>query len=180
MLHIATHSTNRASYKPLSFPRCLAEDQCRFPGLDWQRCPLITDYFSKYPFLFQMYCTTTYPVIGHLIELFAFQGMALEVCTDNRQPFNSKKWHTLTNMYGFKHTTSSLHYPQSNDFIESMSHHESFFSKAKASRILMHQALMRMQQGPIDSNLPSPTEIIHTLHKRPHVTSQQGKAPKDI
>ena len=71
---------------------------------DGKRCLLIVDYFSKNPFLFQMSSTTANGIIYHLKELFPLEEPS-EFFTDNRQPFNTKEWHTFTDKYSFQHTT---------------------------------------------------------------------------
>ena len=87
--------------------------------MDWDdiRYLLIIDYFSKYPFLFQILCTTANTVISHVKELFSFKGMPLEDFTDSEQPFSSKQWYNFTDKYGFKHATLSLHHPHLSGFI---------------------------------------------------------------
>ena len=73
---------------------------------------IIVDYFSHYPFLFQMSPTTATAVIDCLTEMFALQGMSLEIFIDDGQILNSKEWYMHIYKYGFKiplqaHTTFS-------------------------------------------------------------------------
>ena len=60
-----------------------------------------------------MSSTTMSVVIGYLAEMFAFEGIPLEIFSDRGQPFNYKEWYTLVDKNHFK-----AHYLQSNSFIE--------------------------------------------------------------
>ena len=75
---------------------------------------LICDYFSKFPFLFQVKTTSFANLKDHLEELFSVEGIPDEIMSDNGPPFNGKEFSSyLTGL-----TTSSPNYPRSNGFIE--------------------------------------------------------------
>ena len=90
---VPTDSTSRASDKPQCSQSPWLNIGTDFMEWDNQRYLLIVDYFSKYPFLFQISSTTVIAVIGHLTELFAHEGVPLEIFTDNGQPFNPEEWY---------------------------------------------------------------------------------------
>ena len=79
---------------------------------------LICDYFSKFPFMFQVK-TTSFPNLrDYLQELFVVEGTPDEIISDNYPPFNGKEFSAFLTGLGIRHTTSSANYPQSNGFIE--------------------------------------------------------------
>jgi len=53
-------------------------------------------------------------VISHLRSIFARHGIAEELRSDNGPQFSSNDFAKFSDSYGFKHTTSSPHFPQSN------------------------------------------------------------------
>ena len=79
---------------------------------------LICDYFSKFPFLFQMKSTSWANLKHHLMELFGIEGTPDEIMSDNGPPFNGKEFSDFLSGLGIRHSTSSPNYPQSNGFIE--------------------------------------------------------------
>ena len=79
---------------------------------------LICDYFSKFPFLFQVKTTSFANLKDHLEELFSVEGIPDEIMSDNGSPFNGKEFSSYLTGLGIRHTTSSPNYPRSNGFIE--------------------------------------------------------------
>ena len=79
---------------------------------------LICDYFSKFPFLFQVKTTSSANLKDHLQELFSVEGIPDEIMSDNGAPFNGKEFSSYLTGLGIRHTTSSPNYPRSNGFIE--------------------------------------------------------------
>ena len=51
---------------------------------------LIYDYFSKFPFLFQVKSTTFANLKDHLVELFSVEGTPDEIMCDNGPPLMAK------------------------------------------------------------------------------------------
>ena len=79
---------------------------------------LICDYFSKFPFLFQVKTMSFANLKDHLMELFSVEGIPNEIMSDNGLPFNGKEFSSFLTGLGIRHTTSSPNYPWSNGFIE--------------------------------------------------------------
>ena len=79
---------------------------------------LICDYFSKFPFMFQVKTTSFANLKDHLDELFSVEGIPDEIMSDNGPPFNGKEFSSYLTGLGIRHTTSSPNYPRSNGFIE--------------------------------------------------------------
>ena len=68
---------------------------------------LICDYFSKFPFLFQVKTTSFANLKYHLEELFSVEGIPNEIMSDNGPPFNGKEFSSYLTGLGIRHTTSS-------------------------------------------------------------------------
>ena len=79
---------------------------------------LICDYFSKFPFLFQVKTMSFANLKDHLEELISVEGIPDEIMSDNGPPFNGKEFSSYLTGLGIRHTTSSPNYLGSNGFIE--------------------------------------------------------------
>ena len=79
---------------------------------------IIVDYFSRFPELIQLKTTTSRSVISALKVVFARNGIPEVVVSDNGPQYSSAEFTEFGATYGFTHTTSSPHYPQSNGLAE--------------------------------------------------------------
>ena len=79
------------------------------------------------------------------------------------------------------HITSSPRYPQSNGFIERMVQTvKIILEKAKQSRMDYQMALLNLRTTPLDSQFPSPAEILHSRKIRTKIpTLLNTNNPKD-
>ena len=75
---------------------------------------LIVDYFARYPEVIQMKSTTSTAVIDALKAVYSRHGIPEIVRSDNGLQYASGEYAKFASTYGFKHITSSPHYPQSN------------------------------------------------------------------
>ena len=123
---------------------------------------LICDYFSKFPFLFQVKTTSFANLKDHLEELFSVEGIPDEIMSDNGPPFNGKEFSSYLTGLGIRHTTSSPNYPRSNGFIErQIQTVKRLIEKANSSRRSHQEALTSLRAQPLGDGLPSPSEILH-------------------
>ena len=123
---------------------------------------LICDYFSKFPFLFQVKTTSFANLKDHLEELFSVEGIPNEIMSDNGPPFNGKEFSSYLTGLGIRHTTSSPNYPQSNGFIErQIQTMKRPLEKANSSGRSHQEALTSLRAQPLGDGLPSPSEILH-------------------
>lgn len=83
-------------------------------------CLLVVDYFSRYPEVVRLTTTTSAAVITALKAAFARHGIPEVVRSDNGPQYSSHEFATFADSYGFQHSTSSPHYPQSNGQAERM------------------------------------------------------------
>jgi len=102
------------------------------PDYPWQRIAtdlfelrgvhylLIVDYFSCYPEVLRLTTTTSAAVITAMKAVFARHGIPEVVRSDNGTQYSSHEFAVFAESYGFQHTTSSPHYPQSNGQAERM------------------------------------------------------------
>ena len=85
-----------------------------------RKCLIVADYFSKFPYVFQVTTGSSFKTIDHLREIFAAEGVPAIVMSNNGPPFNSAEFQNFAHAFDFTHTTSSPHFNQSNGFIEAM------------------------------------------------------------
>ena len=96
------------------------------PTLPWQRVGrdlfewkgatylLIVDYFSRWIEIAKLQPATSSSVIGHMQSIFARYGIPEVIVSDNGPQYSSEVFSQFARDYGFKHVTSSPHYPQAN------------------------------------------------------------------
>jgi transposase InsO family protein len=78
---------------------------------------VIVDYYSKFPKISLLKDKSSQAVITSMKSVFARHGIPDEVVADN-MPFSSKECLQFAQEWGFKISTSSPHYPQSNGMSE--------------------------------------------------------------
>ena len=123
---------------------------------------LICDYFSKFPFLFQVKTTSFANLRDHPMELFSVVGIPNEIMSDNGPPFNGKEFSSFLTGLGIRHTTSSPNYPRSNGFIErQIQTMKRLLEKASSSGRSHQETLTGLRAQPLGDGLPSPAEILH-------------------
>ena len=83
-----------------------------------KRYPIVVDYYSRYLELANLSNTASSHVIGKLKNIFARWGIPDELVTDNGTQFCSEEFQSFASVYGFTHTASCPHFPQSNGEIE--------------------------------------------------------------
>ena len=123
---------------------------------------LICDYFSKFPFMFQVKTTSFANLKEHLEELFSVEGIPDEIMSDNGPPFNGKEFSSYLTGLGIRHTTSSPNYPRNNGFIErQIQTMKRLIENANSSGRSHQEALTGLRAQPLGDGLPSPSEILH-------------------
>ncbi|XP_012940384.1 uncharacterized protein K02A2.6-like [Aplysia californica] len=90
-------------------------DLCNYEGHDYL---VLKDYFSWYLEVGYLPDTTSETVVYKLKNIFARFGIPELLVTDNGPQFVSDCFHKFVKGLGCKHTTSSLHFPQSNGELE--------------------------------------------------------------
>lgn len=75
---------------------------------------VVVDYFSCFIEIAKLTSTTWAGVIEHCKSIFARHGITSEVRTDNGPQFSANCFRQFAATWGFTHTTSSPHLPQTN------------------------------------------------------------------
>lgn len=124
---------------------------------------LISDYYSKYPFVRKIPKgqSNSRTVIEIMKQIFSEQGIPKIVRSDNGPHYSSANFQEFAKNYGFEHVTSSPRYPQANGFIENQ------VKTVKATLLKTRHtgedpcmALLCLRTTPIDNKLPSPSELL--------------------
>ena len=79
---------------------------------------LTVDYYSRFAEVQKLTSTTSSSIITHLKSMFARFGIPAEMVSDNRPQFSSVEMKEFSETYGFRHITTSPHYPQANGLAE--------------------------------------------------------------
>ena len=123
---------------------------------------LITDTFSKYPFLYKVSSQAAEPVTKRIKSLISQYGPPKTLSTDNGPPFSSEAFAQFMSKEHIEHITSSTLYPRSNGFIEcQINTIKTALSTCQESKQSVEDLLLNIRTQPIGPHLPSPREILH-------------------
>ncbi len=124
---------------------------------------LVADYFSKFPVVREMTSPiTSNSVTTELKFLCSLFGKPNEIVSDNGPQYAGRDFQQFCDQWGITHTTSSPHYPQSNGFAERMvGTVKPMVKKCIQSDQDIDIAMLNLRATPIDSNLPSPSEMLN-------------------
>ena len=122
----------------------------------------MSDYYSKFPFVYVIPSpVTSTAVIANMKSHIAEQGVPQRMISDNGGHFSSDAFRRFPDQWCFDHVASSPHYPQSNGFIERNVQTVKHTLKKVGPRSDVQMALLVLRATPIDSNLPSPAELLY-------------------
>ena len=79
-----------------------------------QKYMAVVDYFSKFPYLYEIKYTNTQHTFNHLKKIFSIESSPVILMPDNGPPFNSSEFAQFTQEGTFQHVTRSTNYAQSN------------------------------------------------------------------
>lgn len=100
--------------------------QTKFPDRPWKMLGtdlfhlkkdnylLVVDYFSRYFEISKLKNTTSQSIVNHLKSIFARHGIPDTLVSEYGPQYSSSVYQTFSKDYGFRHQTSSPHYPQGN------------------------------------------------------------------
>ena len=131
--------------------------------LDGSEYLLVANYYSKFTFSGKIPPgkSTSKTVIELMKQIFSEHGIPHVIRSDNGPHYNCYSFTKFAQQYGFKHVTSSPHFPSSNEFIESqVKTTKKTLKKAKATNSNPYLTLMCLRSTPIDGKLPSPAELL--------------------
>ena len=128
---------------------------------------IVADYYSKYPWIFQLAAISSKDVISALKFCFSEYGIPEEVRSDNGPQFTAREYHDFAAQYGFRLTTSSPYYPKGHGFIERQGQTiKNLLSKCAKDGSDPYLALLQLRSTPLDSRTPSPGELLHNRKLR--------------
>ena len=79
---------------------------------------VVVDYFSRYPEVVRLNCTTSNNIVTTLKSIFSRHGIPAAFVSDNGPQFASMEMMEFASKYGFRHITRSPRFPQSNGLAE--------------------------------------------------------------
>ena len=137
---------------------------------------IVSDYYSKFPFVKEVTgAVTSQAVIRLTKEIFSEQGVPATVYSDNGSQYSSSEYRRFSEQWEFNLTTSSPHFPQSNGFIErQIQTVKRTMQKAGAAKIDMAMAMLILRSTPIDSQLPSPAELLYARKLQANVPTKMS------
>jgi hypothetical protein len=122
---------------------------------------LCVDYYSKFPDISYLPNTTTATLVSALKTMFTRFGIPTEVVSDNGPQFSSREFKLFATTYGFKHTTSSPGYAQSNGQAERhIQTVKKLLLKAEASGGDINLCLLGYRNAPLDGVGLSPAQLL--------------------
>lgn len=120
---------------------------------------VVTDYFSNYPEVGALQCTSSKAVISYLKTVFARHGIPCELFTDNGPQFSSCEFASFAKEWGFRHSTSSPTYPRSNGLAESSVKTVKGLMKKAEDRDDFQKSLLIYRSAPLQNGL-SPAQML--------------------
>ena len=144
----------------------LGTDLCEHKGKNYL---VVVDYYSKFIETALLPNKTAGTVITHLKSIFARNGIPEELVSDN-MPFNSKEFDEFAKEWGFKQTTSSPTYVQSNGMSEkAVQIVKRILKKADDPYI----GLMEYRNTPVTGMTYSPSQLLMSRTARTKIPISQ-------
>ena len=122
---------------------------------------IVTDLYSKFPFIRQIRDTSSKSVIDAMRGIFSEHGIPSEIITDNGTHFTSAEMLEFSRIYGFSLTTSSPHYPRGHGLVErQIQTIKNTLTKCAESQFDPHLSLLCLRATPLDHNTQSPAGLL--------------------
>ena len=123
---------------------------------------LVTDYYSKAPFVRQVANTGAAASIRAMKSIIAENGIPRKVVSDNGSHFSAHEFKKFADKYGFELILSSPEYPKGHGLIERhIQTVKKCMKKCDAGGYDFDLAMLTMRATPLDHNLPSPAELLN-------------------
>ena len=122
---------------------------------------LVTDVYSKAPFVCPLANTGAYASIRALKEIFSENGIPERMISDNGRHFVAGEFKRFARKWGFEMILSSPEYPQGHALIERhIQTIKKCMSKCDISGFDFDLALLVLRSTPLGPALPSPAELL--------------------
>ena len=123
---------------------------------------LVTDYYSKAPFVRPVPNTGADASIRAMKGIFAENGIPCKVVSDNGPHFSADAFDRFAVKWGFELILSSPEYPRGHALIERhVQTIKKCMKKCDVSGYDFDLAMLALRCTPLDSHLPSPVELLH-------------------
>jgi hypothetical protein len=137
---------------------------------------LLSDYFSKMPFVRQINNTSAAATIKAVKSVISENGIPYKMISDNN-PFKSREFTEFARKYGFTVVSSSPEYPRGHGLIERhIQTIKKCMYKCEKSGQDFDLALLSLRSTPLDSHLPSPAELLNGRKFRTTLPSMNQNA----
>ena len=122
---------------------------------------LVTDVYSKAPFVRPLPNTGAYASIRALKGIFSENGIPARMISDNGTHFTAGEFKQFAKKWGFEMVLSSPEYPQGHALIERhIQTVKKCMHKCDASGYDFDLALLVLRSTPLGTDLPSPAELL--------------------
>ena len=154
----------------------MAKNCCRFIQLGKDQYLLVIDYISKYVELARPEdSTSSQEVIIHLKSMMARHGIPEELVSHNGPQSTSNRFATFAKQWEFCHNTSSPKFPSSNGQSDrAIQTVRNALRKAQESKKDVYLALLEYRNTPVNTNIPSPAELLFQRMLRTRLPYKQS------
>ena len=122
---------------------------------------LVTDFYSKAPFVRYVQNTSAQAAIKAMKGIFAENGVPTKIVSDNGPHFAAHQYSAFAKKWGFEIILSSPEYPQGHALIERhIQTIKKCMYKCDASGYDFDLAMLVLRSTPLDADLPSPAELL--------------------
>ena len=143
-----------------------------------QKYLVVCDYCSKFPILRRLSGESTKVRVKHLKQI-SEHGIPGILYSDNGPCYSSEEFRQSSLGYGFQHVTSSPHFPQNNEFAESLvCTAKATLKKCTLGKCDPDLAFLLLHSTPVSTSLPSPAELLYNRPVRSVLPSATKYRPE--
>ena len=180
MHHIFHSTVERAAFKPQSTKPSLGKNGTNLFQFQNKDYLVTVDYFSNFFEIDYLSTTTSNTAIKKLKRHFAWYGIPDEVVSDNRPQYDSDEFQAFAKSFGFKHTRTSPHHPQSNGKAESaVKQAKKILQMTRESDTDYCLALLNIRNTPHEGHNHSPAQQIMNRRTRRTLPEKPCQTPPD-
>ena len=122
---------------------------------------IVVDYYSKYWEIDRLYDTKSIAIVKKMKKMFSRLAISETLQNDNGPQYTAQLFKEFSKEWNFKHVTSSLEYPRSNDFVERhIQIVKNLLTKAKQSGKDPYLTMLESRNCPVE-NSGSPPQLIY-------------------
>ena len=142
---------------------------------------LVTDVYSKAPFVRPLSNTGAYETVKAIKSIFAENGIPAKVVSDNGTHFTAALFEKFAREWRFELVLSSPEYPQGHGLIERhIQTIKKCMHKCDVSGYDFDLALLVMRSTPLGPDMPSPAELLHGRRFRTTLPTHVPNPPNSM